>query len=246
MKPLLTPDWPALPHIKAYTTLRTGGLSHVPYDTFNIAAHVGDDEIRVQANRALLKSTLGYTSEPIWLDQIHSPIALPALPENIGKKADAAYTSLPQHICLVMTADCLPVLVCDREGTHVAAIHAGWRGLLYGVIENTLAAMQIPAEKVLVWLGPAIGAKVYEIGDEVRQLFVDADPNSQQAFIPSHNADHWMADLYALAKMRLQRSGIHQIYGGQFCTFTQKELFFSYRRDGNKTGRMASLIYIDR
>lgn len=246
MNNVLRPDWPAPLHIKAYTTLRTGGVSLAPFDTFNLAEHVSDDEKRVQANRQLLKNTLGLPTDPIWLEQIHSPIALPAIPENKGKKADAAYTTLPQHICAVMTADCLPILLCNRDGTHVAAIHAGWRGLLHGVIENTLAAMNVPAENMLAWLGPAISANVYEVGDEVRQLFLDDNPDTHVAFLPSRNDQRFLADLYALAKMRLQRQGIVHIYGGQYCTYSQNELFFSYRRDGNKTGRMASLIYIDR
>src|SRR5688572_1665332 len=141
---VIKPNWPAPSHVKAYTTLRTGGVSIAPYHAFNLAEHVGDDNSHVQTNRSLLKKHLALPNEPIWLEQTHSTIALPANSENRGKEADAAFTQQPQQICVVLTADCLPILLCDRKGTHVAAIHAGWRGLANGVIENTIAAMDFP------------------------------------------------------------------------------------------------------
>ncbi len=244
MSHVIKPNWSAPPHIKAYSTLRSGGVSHAPYHTFNLAHHVGDEREAVQQNRELLKKTLGLPADPIWMEQTHSTIALPAIPENYGKNADAAFTQEVNRICVIMTADCLPILLCDREGTTVAAIHAGWRGLANGVIESTLAAMNFPNQNLLAWLGPAIGPSVFEVGEEVRQLFIDAHKDAMHFFKPSPN-QRWLADIYGLARLRLQQQGVIDISGGEYCTYSDKESFFSYRRDGNKTGRMASLIYID-
>ncbi len=217
----IKPDWPAPTHIRAYSTLRSAG--------------------DVKANREQLKKILNLPTEPIWLKQTHSAIAIPALPENRDEIADASFTSHPKHICLVFTADCLPLLVCNRAGTHVAAIHAGWRGLASGVIENTLKALNLPADDLLVWLGPAIGPTKFEVGEDVHQLF---DSESQNmAFHPFNQ--RWLADIFALARLQLQRLGVTHIYGGEHCTYSNEEWFFSYRRDGNFIGRMASLIYID-
>lgn len=244
MSSVIKPDWPAPAHVKAYTTLRHGGVSVAPYDSFNLAQHVGDDPAHVEQNRAILKKMLNLPNEPIWLEQVHSTIALPATPENQGKTADAAFTNQANRICVVMTADCLPVFLCDRAGTHVAVIHAGWRGLANGVIENTLTMLNVPRENLMAYLGPAIGANAYEVGDEVRQFFLDAHSEAIHAFTPSPN-QRWLADMYALARLRLRLEGVMDIYGGEYCTYSDKEQFFSYRRDGSKTGRMASLIYID-
>jgi YfiH family protein len=243
VKHFIKPNWPAPSHIKAYTTLRTGGVSLPPYQGFNLAEHVGDDSFHVQTNRKLLNSMLSLPNEPIWLEQTHSTQVLSAIPENRGKEADAAFTREAQQICIVLTADCLPLLVCDREGKSVAAIHAGWRGLAHGVIENTLAAMNLSPKNLLVWLGPAIGPTVYEVGDEVRQLFIEKDPRAEMCFMPSPH-QRWLANMYDLARQRLQSYGIENIYGGDYCTYLDKDQFYSYRRDG-QTGRMASLIYID-
>ncbi len=223
MNHVMTPDWPAPAHIKACTTLRSGGFSLEP---------------------ALLKKTLALPEEPIRLRQTHSTIALPATPENSGKEGDATYTQIPKRVCFIRTADCLPILLCNRNGTMVAAIHAGWRGLADGIIESTLAAMNLPGKDIIAWFGPAIGPNVFEVGEEVRERFLNAQSDATQAFIPSPNA-RWLANIYALARLRLERQGVIDIYGGQYCTFSDKELFCSYRRDGNQTGHMASLIYID-
>ncbi len=241
-------NWPAPKHIKAFTTVRNNGLSQPPYHSCNLAEHVGDDAQTVLANRVLLKSTLDLTEEPIWLEQTHSTIALPALPEHRGHNADASFTASRQRVCVVLTADCLPILVCDRKGTHVAAIHAGWRGLVNGVIENTLAEMNVDPADLLVWLGPAISGNVYEVGDEVKQHFITAGTPAdladiEAAFLPSPKG-RWLANLYLLATQRLAKKGVTQIFGGEYCTFRDKELFYSYRRDGAATGRMASLIYM--
>lgn len=241
---ILKPDWPAPINIRAYTTLRTGGISAPPYNTFNLAGHVGDDEKYVQANRELLKNKLNLPDEPIWLEQTHSTIVLPAIPANRNQKADATFSNQTGQVCVVMTADCLPILLCQRDGSCVAAIHAGWRGLADGIIEKTLQAMNPSSVDILAWLGPAIGPAVYEIGEEVRQRFIEQDPDAESAFIPSEHAGRWLGNLYELATLRLNKQGIFAIYGGEYCTYSDKDYFFSYRRDGQQTGRMASLIWI--
>ena len=245
MIPIILPDWPAPAHIKACTTLRTGGISKAPYASFNLAEHVGDDARHVQANRALLKNSLMLADEPTWLEQTHSTIVVTADPRHRGKEADASFTTQPKQICAVLTADCLPILVCDRQGTQIAAIHAGWRGLANGIITQTLKMLQLPPEETLVWLGPAIGPSIYELGEEVRQQFIAKRAAAVKAFIPSPNAGRWLGNLYLLAKMDFQEYGVDAIYGGNYCTYSEKDRFFSYRRDGNKTGRMASLIWME-
>jgi YfiH family protein len=244
MKLFIQPKWPAPAHIKACTTLRTGGVSQHPYDQFNLGDHVGDRLEHLIQNREILKNNLGLTQEPIWIRQTHSTIAIEATTENAGKEADASFTNQANQTCIILTADCLPILLCHRDGNTVAAIHAGWRGLANGIIENTLEKIQSPREDWLVWLGPAISSKCYEVGDEVREQFIRHMPQAETAFHPSPNK-RWMADLYELARMRLRNEGIQQIYGGEYCTYSDPTLFYSYRRDGEKTGRMASLIWID-
>jgi len=225
MNNFLRPDWPAPDNVKAYTTLRTAG------------------DLANNENRTQLKEILKLPAEPIWLSQVHGTSALPALPENTGKQADAAFTNQINHICVVMTADCLPILLCNRNGSTVAAIHAGWRGLSNGIIESTIQGLHLVPDEILVWLGPAIGPNQYEVGDEVRECFIKKNPNAAEAFTPSIN-DRWMADLYALARLRLNEIGIAEIFGGNYCTYSDTERFFSYRRDNKITGRMASLIWI--
>jgi YfiH family protein len=240
----IEPNWPAPKHIKAYTSLRTGGVSQMPYDQFNLGDHVGDDAHKVAANREILKKTLQLPNDPIWIQQVHGVDVVAATPENKERAADASFTNENQQICAVLTADCLPILLCDRKGTHVAAIHAGWRGLLNGVIETTLATMNLDTHEILAWLGPAIGPNHFEVGNEVRDAFLNHNSEASTAFKPSPN-QRWMADLYALARMRLAKQGITAIYGGDYCTYTDANLFYSYRRDGGKTGRMATLIWIN-
>ncbi len=245
MKPVITPNWPAPLHIKACTTLRHGGYSEAPYVSFNLAQHVGDESRHVQANRALLTTLLALPTEPTWLEQTHSTIVVSAESHNRGKEADASFACESKQICVVLTADCLPILLCDRKGTCVAAIHAGWRGLANGIIGKTLDTLQLAPDDTLVWLGPAIGPTVYELGNEVRQQFIARQAETEKAFLPSSNPDRWLGNLYELAKLDFEHVGVSAIYGGDHCTYSDKERFFSYRRDGNKTGRMASLIWIE-
>lgn len=240
----IEPNWPAPSHIKAFTTVRSGGVSQPPFDHFNLANHVGDFCEHVNTNRALLKKQLRLPAEPTWIQQTHSTIAIKASLENVEKEADAAYTDQPNQICIVLTADCLPILLTNKQGTHVAAIHAGWRGLANGIIEATLANLAMPREDLLVWLGPAIGPLNFEVGDEVRNQFITMQPQAESAFLPSPNK-RWYANLYELATLRLHAQGINSIFGGEYCTYADAQLFYSYRRDSGKTGRMATLIWIN-
>ncbi len=244
MMDFIVPNWPAPKNVRAFTTLRSGGMSEAPYDSFNLADHVGDHEKFVTANRQLLREKLQLPNEPVWLEQTHSTCVLSAELTTGDNKADASFTNQANQVCAILTADCLPVLLCDRLGTQVAAIHAGWRGLLNGIIEKTLERMQVPSQDILVWLGPAIGPRVYELGEEVRQQFLEKEAEAEAAFVPSHRKGHWLGNLYDLARLRLQKHNVSAIYGGEYCTYSDKARFFSYRRDGDKTGRMASLIWI--
>ena len=235
----LAADWPAPDFIKAGTTTRQGGLSKEPYDSFNLATHVGDDNALVEKNR----SKLNVPNSPQWLEQIHSTRAV-LLPNNETiPKADAVYTFEKNIVCSVMTADCLPLLITDTKGTCVAAIHAGWRGLCDGIIEATIEKLPVENSSLLVWLGPAIGPAVYEIGEEVYDTFTKNDIEAKKSFTEV-SEQHWLFDIYGLAKLRLNRLGVKQIYGGEHCTLSEEEKFFSYRRD-DVTGRMASMIWID-
>ena len=241
-------SWPAPEFIKAGTTVRTGGVSQAPYDSFNLATHVGDEPSQVLQNRQQFLSELKLTTAPHWLEQTHSTEAI-LLPANETLvKADASYSFEKKTVCVVMTADCLPLLITDKEGSCVAAIHAGWRGLADGIVERTIAQLPAKEESLLVWLGPAIGAKVYEVGEEVYDAFTEADIEAQQAFqevvVQGMSEKHWLFDIYHMATLKLKRLGINHIYGGDFCTFSDEQQFYSYRRDG-VTGRMASFIWMD-
>lgn len=240
----IEPNWPAPSHVKAFTSTRVEGFSDLPYKNFNLAEHVGEDLSIVAKNRELLKQTLALPNEPIWLNQTHSAIALPASSENRNQEADATFSATPNQVCVILTADCLPILLCNQAGTQVAAIHAGWRGIARGIIENTITAMQKhqPQQSIMAWLGPAIGQTAYEVGDEVRQQFLTIQPDAELAFIPSPRG-RWLASLNTLATLRLKKLGIQHIFGGEHCTFTNEKLFYSYRRDGENTGRLASLIW---
>jgi YfiH family protein len=209
------PEWPAPTNIRAFTTTR--GI-----DT----------------------ASLSLPETPIRLQQTHSAIALPATPEHHQAIADACFTDETNRICQIVTADCLPLLICNREGSRVAAIHAGWRGLAGGIIESTLNALALPGEDLLVWLGPAIGPEKFEVGRDVYDAFTERHPLAQHAFRQQSDTK-WLADIYQLATQRLNKHNITHIYGGNFCTFTQNDLFFSYRRDKGETGRMASMIWME-
>jgi YfiH family protein len=239
----LTPNWPAPAHVKAYATLRFDGNSQGPYASFNLGKG-GDSLENVLANRQRLMAELQLPQEPLWLNQVHGIQAVQAdAATTQGPEADAAFTSIPNVVCTVMTADCLPLLFCNARGDQVAAVHAGWRGLSAGIIEATLQHLQQPREQWLVWLGPAIGPTIFEVGDEVRQAFLQHDPEASAAF-KATATDKWLADLYLLARQRLQACGVSRIYGGEFCTYSDASRFFSYRRGLGKTGRMASLIWL--
>jgi YfiH family protein len=235
----LVPDWPAPDNIHAATTLRTGGVSQGPYSRLNPATHVSDDPDRVGQNRQIIRTMLDLPSEPVWLDQIHSNRAVKAVKTASLQQADASYTNESGVVCAVLTADCLPLLVCSSDGTQVAAIHAGWRCLLAGVISNTVVAMQ--QQNLLVWLGPAIGPDCFEVGTDVRDAFLEKSVEFNSAFKKQSNGK-WLADIYQLARTELAALGIAKVYGGTYCTVTEHERFYSYRRD-TRTGRMATLIW---
>lgn len=235
----LMPDWPAPASVRACLTTRAGGVSLPPFDGLNLGDHVEDEPLAVAANRQVLVDALG--CRPAWLKQVHSPDVVEADPRQVPI-ADASWSASPGIACAVLTADCLPALFCDRAGTRVAAAHAGWRGLVGGVLENTVAALGIEPAELLVWLGPAIGPQSFEVGAEVREAFVVAHAEAQRAFVPSRNAGKFMADLYALARIRLAACGVTTVYGGGLDTFSDPR-FFSYRR-APRTGRFASLVWI--
>jgi polyphenol oxidase len=236
----IIPDWPAPANVKALQTTRKGGSSAAPYDSFNLGSHVGDNPLVVNRNRMLLEPLL--PSEPVWLNQVHGIAVADAGHAGCLPQADASVSAHRGAVCVVMTADCLPVLLCDERGGVVAAAHAGWRGLCDGVLEATVAAMKVPAPTLMAWLGPAIGPAAFEVGDEVRAAFVAQQPQAAAAFVPGATGK-WMADIYQLARLRLQAMGIQRIYGGDLCTYNDPERFYSYRRDG-VTGRMGTFIWI--
>ena len=242
---IIIPDWSAPARVRAVSTTRIGGQSARPYDSLNLAQHVGDSESDVSANRECLKQLAGYCNEPLWLEQVHGNTVVNA--DNCGSSivADASFSASNNKVCVVMTADCLPVLFCDKQGRAVAAAHAGWRGLANGVLEASLQQLcdelACSADQILAWLGPAIGPLAFEVGDEVREAFI-AQHDVESAFIAADKG-HWLMDIYAVARARLNTAGVTDISGGGHCTFSDSEHFFSYRR--NKTcGRMASLIWL--
>ena len=239
----LRPDWPAPSRVKAVITTRVGGVSQDPYASLNLADHVGDAPDHVARNWAILRQRLGLPAEPHWLTQVHGCRVEAAERAMPGCEADAICTLQPRRVCAVLTADCLPLLICDRHGERVCAVHAGWRGLAAGVIEAAIAQFDRPMADLLVWLGPAIGPAAFEVGGDVRQAFVVQSTEAETAFEPTR-AGRWLADIYALARQRLSRLGVGYVGGGEYCTVTDPERFFSYRRDG-VTGRMASLIWLE-
>lgn len=241
---ILRPDWPLPPQIHAAQTTRQGGVSLAPYAEFNLASHVGDDPTHVLTNRHLLREQLALPNEPLWLEQVHGISVHRATPENMptqAPRADAVYTDQPGIVLAVLTADCLPVLFASRDGTEIAAAHAGWRGLHAGVLEETLSHFRSPPSDILAWFGPAISQAAFEVGEDVYRAFTAHDPVAVSAFIPSIRSGHWQADLYQLARLRCHAAGVQSIHGGDLCSFSDPR-FFSYRRE-NPTGRMASLIW---
>lgn len=238
----IQPDWPAPTNVRALVTTRAGGVSAAPWDSFNLGDHVGDDPVAVAGNRARLRERL--PAEPVWLKQVHGTVCVDAATTiaNTEAEADAACARTPGVVCAVLTADCLPILLCDTAGSVVAAAHAGWRGLNAGVIESAVHSMNRPGEALMAWLGPAIGPKNFEVGGEVRASFIAHDPQAAAAFTAKANGK-WLCDIYLLARQRLIALGIRRITSADYCTVHDRERFFSYRRDG-VTGRMASLIWL--
>jgi len=237
----IVPDWPAPSTVRALVTTRHGGVSEGPWASLNLGAHVGDSDDAVRRNRAILCARL--PCAPRWLEQVHGTVVVDATQhDRAPARADASFARQPGAVCAVLTADCLPVLFCDRAGMVVAAAHAGWRGLAAGVLEATVARMQVPAATVIAWLGPAIGPQAFEVGDDVRQAFMATGRQAGAAFAPGVAHGKWMADLYQLARMRLAAIGVEAVYGGGLCTVSDAR-FYSYRRDG-VTGRFASLAWL--
>lgn len=236
-------------NVQAVTTLRKGGVSTGDFCEYNLATHVNDDLQAVKTNREKLKQDLQLPSEPFWLEQVHSNkvVCIDDI-DNIQAsapaviQADASISRNKGKVCVVLTADCLPVFFCNQAGTEVAVAHAGWRGLHAGIISNTIKAMHSSSDELLVSLGPAIGAKVFEVGNEVMQAFVEKDRNNLEAFTETRKG-HYLCDIYQLARTELQSAGISRIAGGGYCSYTEKHRFYSYRRQHN-TGRMASLIWL--
>lgn len=241
MPDFIRPDWPAPDRVRALQTTRMGGVSQGRYASLNLGDHVGDDPACVEENRRIVRQYL--PGEALWMKQVHG-VAVAEMGGNVaGVETDAALTRQAGQVCVVLTADCLPVLLCDRNGSVVAAVHAGWRGLCAGVIEQTVAAMGVAGEELLAWLGPAIGSTAFEVGEEVRAAFLARDERAADAFV-AKTGGKWLADIYLLARLRLGNLGVTAIYGGGHCTLSEREHFFSYRRDG-ETGRMGSFIWLE-
>ncbi len=241
---LIHPDWPAPGQVNAVATTRLGGYSLNPFDGFNLADHVGDSLASVEANRALLREQLGLSSEPCWLNQTHSTYVTTLGDENgYLSNSDAAICREKGRIAVVMTADCLPILLCNQEGTEVAAIHAGWRGLVDGIIGNTISEMESDPARLIAWIGPAISQKRFEVGEDVYNFFVNTDETST-VFFNANRPGHWLCDLPGLAKNKLVRYGVKQVYLSGLCSYDDASRFYSYRRN-KVTGRMACLIWIN-
>lgn len=238
----ITPVWSAPSHVLALVTTRVGGHSAPPYHGFNLALHVGDNVEAVTMNRARLKALAQLPQDPFWLQQVHGKTVVNVSDHSSPYpllEADAAIACRTDEVCAVLTADCLPILLCNQVGTRVGAVHAGWRGLANGVIEAAVQALDCAPNTVLAWLGPAIGPQAFEVKEDVLAAF---DGYSKHAFVPTHRGT-WFADLYQLASECLKRLGICSIFGGSFCTYQESHRFYSFRREG-ETGRMASLVWI--
>jgi hypothetical protein len=239
---IVKPDWPAPPSIRACCTTRPGGFSLAPYDSLNVGLHVGDSAERVARNRARLREQLELPCEPCWINQTHGVHAV-TLGEEEERNADAAIAREPGRIAVIMTADCLPILMCNQQGSEVAAVHAGWRGLQGGVIQSTLAAMHSSPQQLIAWIGPGISQACFEVGDEVYSAFVGQDPAAARGFT-ANRPGHWLCDLGGLAESILCAAGVAGVTRSPHCSYLNAEMFFSYRREAT-TGRMASLIWIN-
>lgn len=237
---LIIPCWPAPANVKTMQTTRAGGISNAPYASLNLGEHVGDAPLSVARNRIMLNTLL--PSEPVWLQQVHGTRVANAETSGCLPQADACIARHREAVSVVLTADCLPVLLCDRQGSVVGAVHAGWKGMVAGVIEAAVHSMDVAPQSLMAWLGPAIAQDAFEVGDEVRASFVSIQPQSAAAFIPGQQGK-WFADLYTLARLRLEALGITSIHGGGYCTYKESDKFYSHRRDG-VTGRMGTFIWL--
>ncbi len=245
----IVPHWPAPSRVRACTTTRIGGFSEGAFSSMNLGDRTDDNIIAIAKNRNQLNRVLQLPCEPSWLFQSHSNKVVRLYDDTPSNQhADASYTTIPDKVCAVLTADCLPVLLCAKDGSVVAAIHAGWRGLANGIIDNTISTLlhfaNCKPPELLAWMGPAIGPGLFEVGDDVRRAFMEQFQEATRAFTPIVEGK-WLADIYMLARQRLNRMGVTDIYGGDYCTATQYEKFYSYRRD-RETGRMASLIWMEK
>jgi YfiH family protein len=239
---LIEADWAAPSNVRAVATTRAGGVSVGAFASLNLGSHVGDDAHAVSENRQRLRAALALPRDPVWLNQVHGHAVVEATVYDAPPTADASFSRSPGQACVVLTADCLPVLLCDRDGTCVAAAHAGWRGLAGGVVENALRAMGVSPDRVLAWLGPAIEQDMFEVGQEVREQFVARSADNADAFKPNARG-RWQAELYDLARRELARLGVTEVFGGGLRCYADRDRFYSYRRDG-KTGRMATLVWM--
>ena len=237
-------DWSAPPRVKALASTRRGGFSRAPFDSLNLGSHVGDDPHAVMRNRERLVADLALPGMPAWLEQVHGRDVVDAA-SPAGCRADAVYSDRPGVVCAVLTADCLPLLICSRRGDEVCAVHAGWRGLYGGVVQAAVRRFRCPPDELRVWLGPAIGPECFEVGADVRDLAARVDARLVSAFRPMHaKTGYWLLDIYESARILLACLGVNFVSGGDCCTVSAPDRFYSYRRDG-RTGRMASLIWID-
>lgn len=244
---VVQPNWSAPHNIKAYATTRLGGQSTQPFDSFNLGLNVGDDRDNAISNRDRLIQSLKLPEPPRWVSQTHSTIVHDVSKMEATCEADATFTTEANQVCAILTADCLPILLTNEEGSFVAAIHAGWRGLLNGILENTLKASPMIDQTTIAWLAPAISQKAFEVGPEVKEAFLDSDASYASYFIPSQRTHHFFADLYGITRQKLKQFGLpaHNIFGGDHCTYTDIEHFYSYRRDGKDSGRQATLIWME-
>ncbi len=244
----ITPDWPAPEGVRAFISTRAGGISLPPYTSNNLGLHVGDNPEHVASNRVKLSIQLGLKGSPQWLEQIHGVKVVNAKTDGVVRTADGSYSNQPNHPCLVMTADCLPILLCDKQGTQVAALHCGWRSLAKGICARGLQKFSVKPGDILAYLGPAISQPHFEVGVDVLEAFFKAARSQEHAehiataFVSAQRPLHFYADIYALARAELNALGVTAIYGGDYCTYVDEARFYSYRRD-KVTGRMASLIW---
>lgn len=238
--------WPAPARVHAGTSTRLYGFSQAPYHSLNLGDHVGDNPQHVLQNREYLTHLHGLPAKPFWLQQVHgNRIINLDMDNDADNVADGVFTSRPDLICGILTADCLPILICNESGTEIAALHGGWRGLAAGIIEQALPMFSSPPATLMVWMGPAISARNYEVGEEVKTVFNHLQNILQiDTFIPT-TPGHWLISLYRIAMLILKSHGVERIYGGQYCSYRDQDLFYSYRRDGTQTGRMASLIWME-